>query len=315
MDSVTASRWICKSRLSNVCLSIHSLVLIHSYLLPFILSTVVPKLSLIFPSFLSLSRYLPFSPYSPPPPPPPTPFPLILFLSQSNGQASPSEREKQRFEVRMWASCCNKKLICLLAHYCGLWLPGPYKWKSNVALHYPFGIQLIAWADTECLEALYLRPPPYMHVNQAQVCISMRCMCESLMYTEKWWRYVCVPRYSVHAAEVHVSDRLFPLEKWVVAEGFIERVNIAFSGASNRLGPVEAIYHLDQVLVALRHCSLPQKEPFLHCITWNCSLPYKLLFLTSLGLNSPLLQSLDLEAVGRAFKVIVVVTLLHKICL
>lgn len=118
--------------------------------------------------------------------------------SQSKGKASPSEGEEQRFEARMWASCCNKKLICLLAHYCGLWLPGPYKWKSNVALHYPFGIQLRAQADTECLKDPFLQPPPYMHVSRAQVCISMWCMCVSLMYTEKWWKYVCMLRYGPH---------------------------------------------------------------------------------------------------------------------
>lgn len=176
--------------------------------------------------FPGLSPSLFTSLHSLPHPHPPTSFPLILFLSQSNGQGSPSEGEKRRFEVRMWASCCNKKLICLLAHYCGLWLPGPYKWKSNVALHYPYGIQLIAWADTKCLKALSLRPSPYMHVSQAQVCISMWCMCETLMYTEKWWRYVCMLRYSVHKAEVHVSDRVFPLEKWAVLEGRSVLLNV-----------------------------------------------------------------------------------------
>lgn len=90
-------------------------------------------------------------------PPSLTARPLIadsLPLSkQPAGQLPPLRGEERRFEVRMWASCCNKKLICLLAHYCGLWLPGPYKWKSNVALHYPFGIQVIARADTGCIEA------------------------------------------------------------------------------------------------------------------------------------------------------------------
>lgn len=77
--------------------------------------------------------------------------PFSLFSSQRNWQASPSQVKKVKLEVRMWALGSNKKLICLLAHYCGLWLPGPSKWKSNVALHYPFGIQLIAQADSEFL--------------------------------------------------------------------------------------------------------------------------------------------------------------------
>lgn len=64
-----------------------------------------------------------------------------------------------------------------------------------------------------------LQPPPYMHVSGAQVCFSMWCMCVSLMYTEKWWQRVSMLRYSVHTAEVHVSDRAFPLEKGAVVEG------------------------------------------------------------------------------------------------
>lgn len=79
--------------------------------------------------------------------------PFSLFSSQRNWQASPSQVKKVRLEVRMWALGSNKKLICLLAHYCGLWLPGPSKWKSNVALHYPFGIQLIAQADSDSSKA------------------------------------------------------------------------------------------------------------------------------------------------------------------
>lgn len=96
-----------------------------------------------------------------------------FFSSQSSGQASPSKAEVRRFEVRMWTSCCNKKLIRLRAHYCGLWLPEPYKWKSNVVPLYPFGIQLIARADAACLIAPSLQLPPYMHVSGGLVCRSM----------------------------------------------------------------------------------------------------------------------------------------------
>lgn len=128
------------------------------------------------------------------------PSPPIPFFLQSNGQVSPSEGEKRRLGGRMWVSCCNKKLISLLAHYCGLWLLGPYKWKSNAALHHPFGIQLIARADTASLKT-----PPYVHVSAALVCISLWCMCDSLMYTGKW-RFVCMLHYSVYAAWLYTSD-------------------------------------------------------------------------------------------------------------
>ncbi len=129
----SAARCIHKTRLSRFALLFYYLLL--------------SKCSLLCPSSRSLSPSLhPSLPY------PPLSTDSLPLSKQRPGP--PSEREERRFEVRMWASCCNKKLICLLAHYCGLWLPGPYKWKSNVALHYPFGILLIARADTERLESL-----------------------------------------------------------------------------------------------------------------------------------------------------------------
>jgi len=70
-------------------------------------------------------------------------------------------------------------------------------------------------------------------------------------------------------------------------ECFIERVNITFSGASNRLGPVEAIYQSHQVLVELRHCSRPKKRtiPSLFYIKLELAqkeiISPKLVFLTS----------------------------------
>lgn len=52
---------------------------------------------------------------------------------------------------------------------------------------------------------------------------------------------------SVHTVWIYVSDSM-RMEQW-----WIEGVNIAFSGASTGLSPVEAIYHLYQASVELRH--------------------------------------------------------------
>lgn len=68
-------------------------------------------------------------------------------------------------------------------------------------------------------------------------------MCAGLMYTEKWWRRVCMLHYSVRTAEVQQSDRVFPLEKGAAVEGrvfywmcehcFFRRLKQAWSGRGN----------------------------------------------------------------------------------
>lgn len=92
-------------------------------------------------------------------------------------------------------------------------------------------------------------------------------------------------RYSIHTVWIHVSDSVFPLEKRTVA-------------FSNRLSPIEAIYHMYQVLVELT----AQNQP----LTLLQFLYTKVIFLTSWSMN---------HEAACCTSMILVATPLHKISL